>query len=222
MKITPCECSVPKLLLFLLCFVALPFPHQAVGKTSLPPAEAEAVLQKLRAEAATITSLNCRFVQEKTLVLFSQTVRSEGAFVYRRPDALRWEYRAPVASGFASANGKGIVWSKAGGLDSRSPLAERRELAALTEQILPWLTFDEEKLRREYILDVLAASPPTLRITPKSPVVRQFLASVTITFAASGAVAEKVRIQEGSGDVTLLHFSKPAINTRIAEELFSQ
>ena len=180
------------------------------------------MLQKLRAEAAAITSLRCRFVQEKTLVIFSQSVRFEGSVIYRKPDALRWEYSAPVASGFAFANGKGIVWSKAGGLDSRSPLAERRELAALTEQILPWLTFDEEKLRREYTLDVLAAAPPVIRITPKNFTVRQFLASLTITFMSSGAIAEEVRIQEGSGDVTLLRFSNPVVNVRVAGELFSQ
>lgn len=222
MKATPRTGPALKLLL-LLWIAAVSFPHPAAaGQPSLPPAEAEAVLQKLRAEAAAITSLSCRFVQEKTLVLFSQTVRFEGSFVYRSPGALRWEYNTPVASGFAAANGKGIVWSGAGGLDSRSPLAERRELAALAERILPWLTFDETKLQREYTLDVLAASPPVVRLTPKNSAVRRFLASLTITFAPSGAMAAKVHIQESSGDITLLRFSEPVINAPVSEERFTQ
>lgn len=222
MKVTLHASLAFKLLLSLFCVVTVAFPRLAAGQSPLPPAGAEAVLQKLRAETSAITSLSCRFVQEKALVLFSQTVRFEGSFVYRRSGALRWEYSSPVVSGFAVANGKGIVWSGAGGLDSRSPLTERRELAVLAEQILPWLIFDEEVLRREYMLDVLSASPPILRVTPKSPAVRQFLASVLITFAPSGTVVKEVRIQEGGGDITLLRFSEPIINARISEELFTQ
>ncbi len=201
-------------------FALLAAPARAGEAAPLPPAQAEAVLQKLREQAAGVTTLQCRFAQEKRLSLFAQTVRSQGSFMYRRPDALRWEYTAPVSSGFVALGGKGAAWSRAGGVESRSALGENREFSTLAQQILPWLGFDEAALRKNYDLDVLSASPPVLRIVPKSEIMRRFLASLTITFDQKGEFAEEVRIQESEGDSTILRFSGQVINAPLADGVF--
>ena len=214
----------------LLCLGLLLVVCSAVGTRAEEPAagegaqldkaEAEAVITRLRQGVSGFTSLSCTFTQEKTLRVFSRTVSSKGRLSFRRPDALRWEYTSPVASGFVVSGGKGAHWSNAGGVFNSSPLKESREFTALSRQVSLWLTFDEDALREQYTVSVLSANPAILRLVPKSEGIRRFLGSLTLEFAADDAVAKRVHIQESGGDSTLLTFSDAVINAPLGDDLF--
>ena len=188
----------------------------------LPEQEAAPVIARLKAQAATLESLDCRFIQEKRLSLFTRTVLSEGRMVFRRPASLRWEYTRPVSSGFIVRSGKGVSWSHAGGVEQRLELKDSREFAALARQILPWLAFDEEALRGQYSIDVLSPLPAVLRLTPRSEAVRRFLLHMTIRFAPDDAVAEEIRLQEAEGDSTTIRFRDHKRNSPLPPDIFSQ
>ena len=52
----------------------------------------------IRAAAEKVDSISADFVQEKHLPILTKPLKSNGRLFYRRPDALRWEYTAPVKS----------------------------------------------------------------------------------------------------------------------------
>jgi len=52
----------------------------------------------IRQAAEGITAVRADFVQEKHLQILASPLVARGALAFQRPDALRWEYDAPLAS----------------------------------------------------------------------------------------------------------------------------
>jgi outer membrane lipoprotein-sorting protein len=70
--------------------------HAAAPATARPPLPPE-VAAHCRAREAT-TTLRARFEQVRVLAAIGEEERSRGVVMYRKPDALRWEYAAPDRS----------------------------------------------------------------------------------------------------------------------------
>lgn len=69
----------------------------AQNGTPLAEAERLKVEAELTQAAASMQSLQCRFVQEKTSSMLAEPTVSEGLMQYTAPDKLRWEYTSPYA-----------------------------------------------------------------------------------------------------------------------------
>ena len=80
----------------------------AAGGARAEPARsaAEVLAAHCRARAA-LSTLRARFVQTKRFEAVGEEDRSEGIVHYRRPDALRWEYKQPDPSWTVLRGAKG-------------------------------------------------------------------------------------------------------------------
>ncbi len=67
------------------------------AQTGLDEAQSREVIQQLTEKAASMQTMHCRFVQEKTSAMLAEPSIAEGTMDYTAPDRLRWEYTSPYS-----------------------------------------------------------------------------------------------------------------------------
>ena len=70
--------------------------------------QSQEVMNQLSQAAASMQSMQCRFVQEKTSPMLAEPSVSEGVMYFVAPDKMRWEYVKPYAFALV-VNGDRIV-----------------------------------------------------------------------------------------------------------------
>ena len=94
----------------------------AQSEKPLTEAETQKVVAELTEAAASMQTMQCRFVQEKTSSMLAEPTMARGTMHYAAPDRLRWEYTEPYAFALV-VNGECIVKvtdGKAEALDAKS------------------------------------------------------------------------------------------------------
>ena len=183
------------------------------------PAQAKDALDVLKEQAAAMTSVHSDFTQETSLPMFKLPLRSQGRFVFAKPDALLWEYLSPVQEGFVLRGNKGFRWqdhkkNRVPFTSDSDPLA-----AIIARQITAWIIFDMQSIEREYRIDELPGPGMRLKMTPLKKEVGAVIDSITIAFTPQGP-ASTVEITETRGGRTVISFTNTLINAPLDTGLF--
>ncbi len=201
--------------LWLLLFVFLPLAAWAEED-----AELERVLAGLKVSAAGIETLASDFTQEKHLEIFRETLVSQGRFYFARPDKLRWETTAPVASGFLLNGSGGKRWHQRAGAPVPFDLGREPGMKLIAEQLLAWARVDLDWLKERYHLTLVGTAPVTLRLVPRQVAAKQYLDYLLIAFDAKGRHVASVEVHEQGGDYTLIRFDAAVLNQPLDPALF--
>ena len=81
------------LFILILAFMGL----TAKAQTPLSDTQSQEVIQQLTNKAASMQTMRCRFVQEKTSAMLAEPSVAEGTMEYIAPNRLRWEYTEPYS-----------------------------------------------------------------------------------------------------------------------------
>jgi len=201
--------------LWLLLFVSLPFAAWAEEEGEL-----DRVLAGLKVSAAGIETLASDFTQEKHLEIFRETLVSQGRFYFARPDKLRWETTAPVASGFLLNGSGGKRWHQRAGAPVPFDLGREPGMKLIAEQLLAWARVDLDWLKERYDLTLVGTAPVTLRLVPRQVAAKQYLDHLLIAFDAKGQHVASVEVHEQAGDFTLIRFDAAVLNQSLDPALF--
>lgn len=205
-----------------LCRVLAGAPAGAAEGTPplvLSASEAEA-LGAIRTAAAEVQTLCCDVVETKTMALLSKPVVSEGRLYFARPSSLRWEVTRPVASGFATDGTQVIRWHQRTGKPERVQNESLPILQQVCANIMLWITADLDAIRRQYEVRILATAPVILELRPLRQDAREFIARITVRFAARGAQVDGVTLEEAGGDTTEISFRNVQLNRELDAALF--
>lgn len=197
-----------------LCLSALRlFLAAAFFLCCCPPQSAHAAeaLELLRQKAAGLRNVQADFVQETAIPMFAQPMRSQGHFIFARPESLRWEYFDPMREGFVLHGDSGFRW--ADGSAKRTPFAPGSDPVAtiVARQMIAWITFDVQGISREYSIESLPGPEIRLKMTPLRDDFKKVIAAITITFSPEGP-ATLVEMKEAGGGGTSIRFSNTVIN----------
>jgi outer membrane lipoprotein-sorting protein len=203
-------------LLILLALLLLAAGPVAADETTA----SSALFSSLERTAGGVKTLSSDFVQEKHLTMFKNVVSSKGHFYFSKPDLLRWELTAPVASGFVLKGDKGRRWHERTGRNESFQISQEPVMKLVSEQLFAWARADFAWLNKEYRISVLSESPVALRLEPRSAVTAGFLHHLLITFSADGRYVRTVELHEKDGDFTRIRFVNTAVNKPIAADLF--
>ena len=203
------------LLLALILPMLLPIMAPAATPTALD--EVLSGLEKLAAEVETLAS---DFRQEKYLAVFRDMLPGEGRFYYRRPDRMRWELTQPIATGFVLAGDRGRRWKDKEDKAEAFEIGREPVMKIVAEQLLAWTRADFPRLRSQYEISLVKASPAELRLVPKKGMGDGFLDHLLIFFAASGRHVRQVEVHEQGGDYTRITFFHTRINEALSDDLF--
>jgi outer membrane lipoprotein-sorting protein len=206
-----------RLLLLMALFLCAAGPA-AAGTPSA--AGNEALFSSLEKTAGSVKTLSSDFIQEKHLEMFQTTVNSKGHFYFSKPDLLRWELTAPVASGFVLKGEKGRRWHERTGRKENFLISQEPVMKLVSDQLFAWARADFPWLKKEYRISVLSESPVTLRLEPRSAATAGFLHHLLINFSADGRYVRSVELHEKDGDFTRIRFQNTAVNKALPADLF--
>lgn len=168
-------------------------------------------LAGLKERTASVMTLRSEFVQETAIPMFAQPMRSQGRFLFKRPNSLRWEFTSPMREGFALKGDTGVRWEDGGAVRTAFTAKTDPVAGVIARQLMAWITFDLASINREYTVETLGETPLVLRMTPLREDVRSVIANITITFSAEGP-ASLVAIQETRGGKTTIAFANTVVN----------
>jgi outer membrane lipoprotein-sorting protein len=206
--------------IFLLSLLLLAITAAVSPAAVTAPAPAvEPVLARLQKLAAGVTTLASDFIQEKHLAVFQEVLQSKGHFYFQRPDRLRWELTAPVASGFVLDGGRGYRWNARSGRTEDFSLDREPVMKLVAGQLFAWAGGDFNRLRQEYRISVLGEAPVVLRLEPLAAT-GGFLDHLRVAFAVDGRHVETVEVHEQDGDFTRIRFVNTHLNVPLPADAF--
>lgn len=183
-------------------------------------AKLDAVLAEISRAQAAIQTLSASFRQVKVSRLLKEPSVSRGAFYYRAPDQVRWEYREPREA---------IVLVTAHTMVTFRPaerMAEKVELGRSQRKLFAFLSASEPlaNLSRHFsftLRDPGGQADLVLVLNPVTHQLKKRLHHVELVIARASFLPVKVAYTEADGDSTTYEFSEVQVNVPLPPALFS-
>ena len=174
--------------------------------------------QGLKETAATVTAVKAEFVQEKHMQILARPLVSNGAFLFRAPDSLRWEYSAPIKSVLVMHNGQVRRFVHKDGHLVEDAAAGLQSMQVVLQQITQWLNgrFDENPA-----FSAALEPGPKIVMTPKEKALARLIQRIEIKLAEQPGVLESMTIFESEDSFTRLIFQNVILNPRLGDTAFS-
>ena len=164
-------------------------------------------------------TMQCRFVQNKTMAMLAEPSVSEGKMYFASPDRLRWEYVKPYAFALV-VNGERIVKvtdGQAEVLDGNSG----RMYQGITSMIMG--SASGKNLFDATAFDIVLYDDGgcwKAEMTPKRRDMKRMFSLLVFHFDKKTQVIDHVEFVEPKGDKTVIQFEDIRLNEKIGEEKF--
>ncbi len=179
----------------------------AWAQKPLTEAESQKVMAVLTEAAASMHTLQCRFVQEKTSSMLAEPSVAEGTMHFVAPDQLRWEYTSPYAFALV-VDGDRIVKvtdGKVEALDGKSS----RMYQGMVGLIMGSAT--GKKLFDTTVFDIALYDDDTYwraDMTPKRRDMKRMFSQLVFRFDKKTNGISRVEFKDAGGDVTSIRFEE--------------
>ena len=207
--------------ILLVLFALLGVSVWAQNGNPLTEAESQKVVAELTEAAASMQTLQCRFVQEKTSTMLAEPSVAEGTMHYVSPDRMRWEYTSPYAFALV-VNGDHIIKvteGKAEKLEGNSS----RMYQGIVSIIMG--SASGKKLFDMSVFDVVMFDDDTFwraEMTPKRRDMKRMFSQLVFRFDKKTNGISRVEFKDAGGDVTLIRFEDIKLNEAIGEKVFAE
>ena len=179
----------------------------AWAQKPLTEAESQKVMAVLTEAAASMHTLQCRFVQEKTSSMLAEPSVAEGTMHFVAPDQLRWEYTSPYAFALV-VNGdriEKVTDGKTEVLDGKSG----RMYQGMVGLIMGSAT--GKKLFDPTVFDIALYDDDTYwraDMTPKRRDMKRMFSQLVFRFDKKTNGISRVEFKDAGGDVTSIRFEE--------------
>jgi len=199
-------------------------PAAPAASAARPSASDDAAfLKAMSASLSSMTTLQARFVQRRTLALFEDTLVSEGAFAFQPPDLLRWQLKSPYLSILVFNKGKvGKFEGAPGGALKRIDLGGAEIFNEVLRKVMDVLRGDVKALSADYNMrtEPVAGGATRVILEPKSAALSPYIQEMQLLVEARTYQVTEVTILEGGGDKVVLSFSQTELNKPLDAGLF--
>ena len=191
----------------------------AAAQTQLSESQSQEIMASLTEAASSMQTMQCRFVQSKTMAMLTEPSVSEGKMYFSSPDRLRWEYLTPYSFALV-VNGERIVKvtdGKAEVLDGNSG----RMYQGIVSMIMG--SASGKKLFDNSAFDVVLYDDGACwkaEMTPKRRDMKRMFSQLVFHFDKKSQVIDHVEFIELKGDKTEIRFEEVRLNEAIGEEKF--
>jgi outer membrane lipoprotein-sorting protein len=191
----------------------------ASAQTQLSESQGQEIMASLTEAASSMQTMQCRFVQSKTMAMLAEPSVSEGKMYFSSPNRLRWEYLTPYSFALV-VNGERIVKvtdGKAEVLDGNSG----RMYQGIVGMIMG--SASGKKLFDTSAFDVVLYDDGACwkaEMTPKRRDMKRMFSQLVFHFDKKSQVIDHVEFIEPKGDKTEIRFEEVRLNEEIGEEQF--
>jgi outer membrane lipoprotein carrier protein len=176
--------------------------------------------KKIVAEAKKITSLQCKFEQEKASVLLTEKAISKGILMYKSPASLRWEYTEPNKYILVFHQGNASMKDEKGAVIQANKMLKQLGnfiVSAINGKSLT----DNENFQIEYYENEKNKQIVWVKLIPIPKKLKEMYNSIQIKISTSDYLASEIIMEEKSGDIMKIFLSEKKINENIPVNLFS-
>ena len=183
------------------------------------PAKDEAALRKKITEASQrISTIQCDFTQEKNLSMLSEKAVSKGRFYFKKESNVRLEYLAPAKNLIVMNNGKLLM--KDDKKTTQMDMHRNRAFQQLNNIIVGSINgnlFNGKDFSARFFE---ADKQVKIELRPLSKTLKGFLSTIVIVLEKKDFTANRIEMNETSGDNTILSFNTKEINGSVDDALF--
>ena len=208
-----------KKLLLSLMFVAVSL--MVTAQTQLSENQTNEVIASLTKAAASMQSMQCRFVQEKTSSMLAEPQIAEGRMYYAAPDRMRWEYTTPYAFALV-VNGERLVKVTDGKAEVLEGNAGRMYQGMVN---LIMGSASGKKLFDTTVFDIVFYDDNGFwraDMTPKRRDMKRMFSQLVFRLDKKTNGSSRVEFVEAGGGITSIRFEEIKVNEAIGEEVFAE
>ena len=191
------------------------------AQTQLSEAQRNELMATLTEAAASMQTMQCRFVQEKTSTMLAEPSVSEGRMYFASPDRLRWEYVTPYPFALV-VNGERIVKVMDGKTEVLDGNAGRM-YQGIVGMIMG--SASGKKLFDTSAFDVVLYDDGAFwkaEMTPKRRDMKRMFSLLVFHFDKQSQVIDHVEFVEPRGDRTKIRFEEVRLNAPIDNNTFKE
>jgi len=176
------------------------------------------ILQQIKSQAQKINSIEAGFVQTKNISFIDEQLISGGKFWFSRPDKMRWEYQTPFFySIIINGDNITVIDDKK---ESRFDAASNAMFGQIKQVIMNMVNgkmFDDPdyhatlKEENNYFV---------VNFETVNRAMKAYILSIDLYFTKSGYLMEKIKMNEASGDDTVIEFNNQNINQPLPGHVF--
>ena len=203
----------------LLSIVLVLFGIGAFSQTPLNDKQSREVMDALTQTAASMQTLQCRFVQENTSSMLAESSLSEGQMVFVAPDKMVWKYLKPYAFALI-VNGERIVKETNGQIEVLDGNSNRM-YQGLVSLIMGSAT--GKNLFDTSMFNVILYDDDAFwkaEMTPKRRDMKRMFSQLVFRFDKKTNGISRVEFHGTSGDVTDIRFEDILLNEAVDDTLF--
>ena len=186
----------------------------AKAQTPLSVDQSNEIMASLTEAATSMQSIQCRFVQTKTMAMLAEPSVSEGMMAFVAPDRLRWEYTSPYPFALI-VNGDRIVKVTDGKeevLNGKSGRMYQGILSMILDSASGKKLFDTSSF------DIAMFDNNNCwkaEMTPKRRDMKRMFSQLVFYFDKNTQVISHVEFVEAGGDVTAIRFDDIKVNEEV-------
>lgn len=191
----------------------------ASAQTQLSESQSQEIMASLTEAASSMQTMQCRFVQSKTMAMLAEPSVSEGKMYFSSPDRLRWEYLIPYPFALV-VNGERIVKVTDGKAEVLEGNAGRM-YQGIVSMIMG--SASGKKLFDTSAFDVVLYDDGAFwkaEMTPKRRDMKRMFSQLVFRFDKKSQVIDHVEFIEPKGDKTEIRFEEIRLNEEIGEEFY--
>jgi len=175
--------------------------------------------QNLKKMSEKTKTIDCEFVQEKSLEMLTNKVISKGHFYFKKPK-IRWEYNDPYNYLIIFANNK--VFIKDDGGKKQYDTQSDKVFKELGMMMLSFIQGNITSSGDSYYTTYLENQQNYyLKLIPKDAKVKEMLSQVDLYLDKTDLSIAKIKMLEPNGDYTSIEFINKKINQDIDNSLFN-
>ena len=173
---------------------------------------------KLTSHTESTNSIESNFVQEKHLWMLNEVLISEGVFLFKKENSVRWQYNTPIEYTIVIHNGVFTIVSNDKvnefGIDS-NPMF--REINSMIVTAIRGNFIDNPDFAAEFLEN---NDQYLARLKPTNSKVGAMLETIEIYFDKQSMEVVKVVFKEPGDDFTSIIFKNKKINSGLSDERF--
>jgi len=207
-----------KILLLNLSIITVQFLI-AQDDSFVPVSDIESVKEKIRNKSEKTISVSSDFIQEKHLTMMEEVLISEGRFLFKKENKVRWEYTHPITYAII-INGSSFTINNDGKISRFDAESNKlfREINKMIVMAIQGNFVDNPEYNSQFYQNdnyILAILQPT------NELLENILTDIEVYFSRKDLNVEIVKFIEPGEDFTKTIFSNRKVNIDISDDHFN-
>ena len=200
-------------------FVLLLATLTTSAQKTVTPQLQEKIIAEINATAKGITSLQCDFVQTKTLSIMDERMVSKGKMVFARPNRFRWQYTSPYDYTFIITDDK--VHIAKGNNKNSIDLKSSQVFQEIARMIAGSVTGRSLTEKKDFDVQIQTTNDTYIALLkPKKSQMRKMFKQIRLTFNKKERIVTQVEMTDANGDVTVIQMQHVVQNEKVDSKAF--